>query len=53
MSHYGSSHVKMYYKYVCLSRGAVQLTAFFGVCDATKFQWYTVANTIVSVPPHP
>jgi len=23
---------------------------FFGVCDATKFQGCTVANTIVSVP---
>jgi len=31
----------------------VQLTAFFGVCDATKFQGYTVYNTVVSVPSHP
>jgi hypothetical protein len=33
--------------------GKVQLMAFFGVCDATKFQGCTVANTIVSVPSHP
>jgi hypothetical protein len=33
--------------------GEVQLIAFFGVCDATKFQGYTVAITIVSVPSHP
>jgi len=30
--------------------GEVQLTAFFSVCDATKLQGCTVANTIVFVP---